>query len=107
MVLIDSAVYCDHGKLIKCDFKPGSVERSIDQDKVADNHLNFRQPIKIDQSHSNILNFDTNENREFHNGIYFVSFFHGIRDILEKQLMMKLYYWKLQVYIGGILSYKS
>jgi hypothetical protein len=29
-VLVDAAVYSEHGKLIKCDFKPGSVERSID-----------------------------------------------------------------------------
>jgi hypothetical protein len=26
-------VHFEHGKLIKCDFKPGSVERSVDLNK--------------------------------------------------------------------------
>jgi hypothetical protein len=30
-VLVDEKVPSEHGKVIKCDFKPGSVERSIDQ----------------------------------------------------------------------------
>jgi hypothetical protein len=25
-VLVDAAVYSEHGKVIKCDFKPGLVE---------------------------------------------------------------------------------
>jgi hypothetical protein len=29
-VLIDEAVHSEHGKVTKCDFKSGSVERSID-----------------------------------------------------------------------------
>jgi hypothetical protein len=29
-VLVDVAVHFEDGKVIKCDFKPGSVERSID-----------------------------------------------------------------------------
>jgi hypothetical protein len=32
-ILLDTAVHPEHGKVIKCDFKPGSVERSIDLDK--------------------------------------------------------------------------
>jgi hypothetical protein len=31
--LVDSAVHSEHRKVIKCDFKPGSVERSIDLDR--------------------------------------------------------------------------
>jgi hypothetical protein len=31
--LVDAEIHSEHGKLIKCDFKPGSVERSIDVDK--------------------------------------------------------------------------
>jgi hypothetical protein len=31
MVLIDAAVHSEEGKVIKCDFKPGSVGRSIDR----------------------------------------------------------------------------
>jgi hypothetical protein len=33
MVLADTAVYSEHGKVIKRNFKLGSVERSIDQDQ--------------------------------------------------------------------------
>jgi hypothetical protein len=32
-VLVDAAVHLEHGNGIKCDFKPGSLERSIDLDK--------------------------------------------------------------------------
>jgi hypothetical protein len=32
-VLIDVVVHSEHVKVIQCDFKPGSVERSIDLDK--------------------------------------------------------------------------
>jgi hypothetical protein len=28
-VLVDAAAYYEHGVLIRCDFKPGSVERSV------------------------------------------------------------------------------
>jgi hypothetical protein len=30
MILVDAAVYFEDGKVIKCDFKSGSVERSTD-----------------------------------------------------------------------------
>jgi hypothetical protein len=30
MIRVDAATDCAHGKVIKCNFKPGSVERSID-----------------------------------------------------------------------------
>jgi hypothetical protein len=33
MFPIDSLVHSEYEKGIKCDFKPGSVERSIDLDK--------------------------------------------------------------------------
>jgi hypothetical protein len=32
-VLADATIHSEDGKVIKCDFKPGSVERSIDLDK--------------------------------------------------------------------------
>jgi hypothetical protein len=32
-VLVNAAIHYEHGKVIQCDFKPGSVERSIDLDK--------------------------------------------------------------------------
>jgi hypothetical protein len=32
-VIINEAVHSEHGKVLKHDFKPGSVERSIDLDK--------------------------------------------------------------------------
>jgi hypothetical protein len=32
-VLVDAAVHSELGKVIKCDFKLGSVERSLDIDK--------------------------------------------------------------------------
>jgi hypothetical protein len=32
-VLVDTAVHSELGKVIKCDFKPGSFERPIDVDK--------------------------------------------------------------------------
>jgi hypothetical protein len=31
--LVDAAVYSEHGKVIKGEFEPGSVERSIDLSK--------------------------------------------------------------------------
>jgi hypothetical protein len=30
MIVLDTSAHFKHGKVIKCDFKPGSVERSID-----------------------------------------------------------------------------
>jgi hypothetical protein len=41
-VLIDAAVHSELGKVIKCAFKSGSVERSIDLPKRVYN-FNFRQ----------------------------------------------------------------
>jgi hypothetical protein len=29
-VLVNASIHSEHGKVIKCDFKPGLVERSID-----------------------------------------------------------------------------
>jgi hypothetical protein len=29
-IIVDTAVYYERGKVINCDFKPGSVEGSID-----------------------------------------------------------------------------
>jgi hypothetical protein len=30
MIMVDAGTDCAHGKVIRCDFKPGSIERSID-----------------------------------------------------------------------------
>jgi hypothetical protein len=32
-VVVDGTVHSEHGTLISCDFKQGSIERSIDLDK--------------------------------------------------------------------------
>jgi hypothetical protein len=32
-ILLDAVLHSERGKVIKCDFKPGSVERSIDLDR--------------------------------------------------------------------------
>jgi hypothetical protein len=41
MVLADAAVHFEYGKVIKCDFKPGSFERSIDLVEERMPPLNF------------------------------------------------------------------
>jgi hypothetical protein len=51
-VLVDAAVSPEHGKIIKCNFTPGSVYRSVDLDGVihlssSGSYLNPRKPIKI------------------------------------------------------------
>jgi hypothetical protein len=71
-ILIDAAVHYEHGKAIKCDFKPGSVERSRDlyQRGILSSCRQCFQlppPIKIEQ---------------FSSGIYFVSYLDSIEDIL-------------------------
>jgi hypothetical protein len=33
MIVLDASVHSEHVQVIRCDFKPGSVERSIDLDK--------------------------------------------------------------------------
>jgi hypothetical protein len=57
-VLVDAADSCEDGKVIKCDFKPGSVERSIDlhqrgvpQQSTCSSrrYLQSPPPIKIEQ----------------------------------------------------------
>jgi hypothetical protein len=78
--LVDAAIHSEHAQVIKCDFKPGSVERSTDlyQKKkgvpqqatiphsatntnwanfpvaTAGNIFNLRLPIKIDDFHSGV-----------------------------------------------------
>jgi hypothetical protein len=34
MIVIDAGTHFDHGKIIKCDFKLGSIERSIDLEDI-------------------------------------------------------------------------
>jgi hypothetical protein len=51
-VLVDAAVYSEHGKVIKCDFKPGSVEWSIDlyqRGYTSRQYFHFLPPIKAEQ----------------------------------------------------------
>jgi hypothetical protein len=53
-IVVDAVVDSEHGKVIQCDFKPGSVKRSIDLDKegmpqAASKYLHYRQPIKIEK----------------------------------------------------------
>jgi hypothetical protein len=43
-ILVDPAVHSEYGKLIKCDLKTGSVERSIDLDKEGSSQL-FEFPL--------------------------------------------------------------
>jgi hypothetical protein len=56
MVLLDATNHFEHEKLIKCHFKPGSIERTTDRFKrgyarasssSSRSYLKCRQPIKI------------------------------------------------------------
>jgi hypothetical protein len=55
-VVVDAVVHSEHGKVIQCDFKLGSVERSIDLDQGGDasasrgKYLHDLQPMKIEIS---------------------------------------------------------
>jgi hypothetical protein len=63
MIAINTNTHSSHGEVIKCHFKPGSVERSIDlyQRGVYLSSCSCRQyvqrppPIKIEKFHSGIL----------------------------------------------------
>jgi hypothetical protein len=54
-VIVDAAVHSEDEKVIKCDFKPGSVERSIDLYQRGYTSAGSRRwfqyppPIKIEQ----------------------------------------------------------
>jgi hypothetical protein len=54
-VLVDASTYSEHCKLIKYDFKPGSVERSIDlyqrgyTSAAGRRYFQFPPPINIEQ----------------------------------------------------------
>jgi hypothetical protein len=56
--LVDAAVHSEHGKLIKCDFKPGSVERSIDLYQRGytseEGYFQHPPPIKIEHFSSDV-----------------------------------------------------
>jgi hypothetical protein len=58
-VLLDATVRSKHGKIIKCDLKPGSVERSTNLDRVdgAPQQEYFQNPlpIKTEKFHSGNL----------------------------------------------------
>jgi hypothetical protein len=55
-VLVDASVHSEHRKIIKCDFKPGSVDRYIDLYQRGLNRQYFQRlpPIKIEQFSSGI-----------------------------------------------------
>jgi hypothetical protein len=81
--LVDAAVHSEQEKLIKCYFKPGSVERSIDLHREVclsscRQYFQDQLPMKIEN---------------FHSVIYFISYFDGIKDILESRFMIQLYLW--------------
>jgi hypothetical protein len=69
-VLVDAIVHFEHEKVINCDFKPGSVERSIDLGRghtLAGSYLNSRQPIEMgsgENLHAIFPYSAANENRK-------------------------------------------
>jgi hypothetical protein len=80
-VLVDAVLHSEHEKEIKCDFKPGSVERSIDLNRgmylsSSRQYIHTPLPMTIEK---------------FHSGIPFVSYLDGIRDILKAQFIMQLW----------------
>jgi hypothetical protein len=96
----EEAVYSEHGKVIKCEFKPGLVERSIDPDKEG---IPQQQVIYADTS--------TNESRENPLRYTFVSFVDGIKDILESWFIIQrsstLSKYKLTVFLKNYLFIKG
>jgi hypothetical protein len=44
---VNAAVYSEHGKVIKCDFNPGSVERSIDTRRVEQTTARMKNDVKF------------------------------------------------------------
>jgi hypothetical protein len=50
--VVDAAVHSEHGKVIQCDFKPGSIERSIDLDKRV-NTSTARQMLTLPSANEN------------------------------------------------------
>jgi hypothetical protein len=52
--VINTSTHSEHVQVIRCDFKPGSVERSIDLDEEGipqeeeECYFNSRKPIKIE-----------------------------------------------------------
>jgi hypothetical protein len=57
-VLIDAVDHSEHAQIIKCDFKPGSVERTInlDQENILQQQksIHIPPPIKIEKTHSGV-----------------------------------------------------
>jgi hypothetical protein len=52
MVILDASVHSEHAKVIRCDFKLGSVERSIDLERghtsaAAGNTFSIRHQWKL------------------------------------------------------------
>jgi hypothetical protein len=56
MVVIDEDAHSEHVQVIRCDFRPGSVERSIDQDKEGIPKQAISLPIKIEKFPSGYKN---------------------------------------------------
>jgi hypothetical protein len=85
-VSVDVAVHSEYGELIKCDFKPGSVERSIDlyqrwhTSAAGRRYFQFPQPIKIEKISCAYFPVGIKIHRSFFK-------FDNIRDILEAQLI--------------------
>jgi hypothetical protein len=59
-VLVDAAVHSEHGKVIKCDFKPGSVVRYIrsipKRVYLSRQYVQLPPPIKIEKFSSGYKN---------------------------------------------------
>jgi hypothetical protein len=51
-VVVDATVHSEHGKVIQCEIKPGSVEKSIGVSLTAGRYLNPLPSIKIEKTHS-------------------------------------------------------
>jgi hypothetical protein len=73
-VLVDAAVHSEDGKVIKCDFKPGSLERSTDL---------YQREVYLSKVQAILSISSTNKNRAiFPVGIPFFKF-DSIKEILE------------------------
>jgi hypothetical protein len=76
-VLVDATVHSEHGKVIKCDFKPGLVERSIAKRVyLTRRYFQFPPPIKIERFSSGYFPVAIKIHRSFFK-------FDSIKDILE------------------------
>jgi hypothetical protein len=76
-VLLDASVHSEHGKVIKCDFKPGSVERSIPKRVyLRRRYVQLPPPIKNENFSQWLFSVVIKTHRPFFK-------FDSIKDILE------------------------